>query len=127
MTLRLEDSLRNAMADAATAAFDVGAANARIEFQAAPATEVATIPLQKPSFGAASAGVTQMLGAPLQDTDATGGVTDIFSLYDGNNSKRLEGDVSEAGGGGDIIISSTTIGNGDIVELTSFQFTMPVS
>ena len=125
MALTLETALRNALANAVDDEINTGAGTATLEFETSGDVEVATINLQNPAFGAAAAGVITLQGTPLQDTNATGGTVAQFSIYDRDATKQLEGTVATSGA--DINISSTTVGAGDTVELTSFTLTMPAS
>ena len=125
MALTLETVLRNDLADQIDDSINTGSGTATLEFETSGDVEVATINLQNPAFGAASTGVITLQGTPLQDTNATGGTVAQFSIYDRDAAKQLEGTVSTSGA--DINISSTTVGAGDTVELTSFTITVPAS
>jgi len=127
MTLVLEVALQNAMADAIGTYVDAGTAP-ELVFETSGDVDVATIILDTTNaFGSAAAGVITMTGQPLQDTNATGGETVQFSIYQnvGQTNKCLEGTVSTSGA--DINISSTTVGATDTVELTTFTITVPAS
>lgn len=123
MTLTLQTDLRNAMADVITAEMDTGAGTSNMKLETSGDVEVATINFPNPSFGAAAAGVITLLGVPLEDTDATGGLVDQYSLYDRNGDKQLEGGVAVTGE--DLDLSSLDVGVGDTVELTSFTIEVP--
>jgi len=125
MALTLETALRDDLANQIDDTINTGAGTATIEFQTSGDVEVATINLQNPAFGASSTGTITLQGTPLQDTNATGGTTAQFELNDRDNTKQLEGTVATSGA--DINISSTAIGAGDTVELTSFTLTVPAS
>lgn len=123
MALTLETGLRDVLADAIDT--EIGAAG-YLEFQTAADGELATITFGNPAFGASSTGTITMSGQPLQDTSATGGGTCAqFSIFKSGPTKLLEGTVSTSGA--DINISSTSIGAGDTVELTTFTITVPAS
>lgn len=122
MALILETGLRNVLADAVDT--EVGTAGF-LQFETSGDVEVATIPFGNPAFGAAATGVITLNGTPIQDTSATGGTTSQFSIYKSGPTKLLEGTVATSGA--DINISSTVIGAGDTVELTSFTITMPAT
>ncbi len=125
MALILETVLRNDLADQVDTSINTGAGTATLLFETSGDVEVATINLQNPAFGVASTGTITMSGQPLSDTNATGGTTAQFSIYDRDAAKQLEGTVSTSGA--DINISSTSVGAGDTVELTTFTITMPAS
>ena len=127
MTLVLEVGLQNALADELDNHINAGTAP-ELVFETGGDVEVATIILNATNaFGAAAAGVITMTGQPLSDTNATGGTTAQFSIYQnvGQTNKELEGTVATSGA--DINISSTVIGATDTVELTTFTLTVPAS
>jgi len=127
MTLVLESGLQDALADAITTYIDGGTAP-ELVFETSGDAEVATIIMNASSaFGAASAGVITMADQPIQDTNAAGGTTVQFSIYQnvGQTNKVLEGTVATSAA--DINISSTVVGATDTVELTTFTITVPAS
>lgn len=127
MTLVLEVGLQNALADELDNHINGGTAP-ELVFETSGDVEVATIILNSTNaFGAAAAGVITMTGQPLSDTNATGGTTAQFSIYQnvGQTNKELEGTVATSGA--DINISSTVVGATDTVELTTFTLTVPAS
>ena len=125
MGLILETPTRNDMADAITAAIDTGAGTATLVIETSGDIEVALFSLQNPSFGNAVAGVITLLGVTLSDTSAAGGEAAQFSIFDRNGTKVLEGTVAVAGG--DLDLSSLSVGVGDTVELTSFTINQVAS
>lgn len=128
MTLVLEVGLQNALADELAAYVDLGTAP-ELVFETAADGIVATIVMNATNaFGAAAAGVITMTGQPLQDTNAVGGTTSQFSIYQNvaqGATKCLEGTVATSAA--DINISSTVVGATDTVELTTFTITVPAS
>lgn len=129
MALTLETSVRDAMADAIDATVNTGAGTATFKFETNVDAEVAAVNLQNPAFDSAgaaggnAAGTIVLEGTPLQDTTAAGGTIEHFSIYDRNAAKVLEGTVLTTGG--DVTISSLTVGVNDTVELTSFSINVP--
>lgn len=121
----LETVLRNVLADAIDAEINTGAGTATLLFETSADVEVATINLQNPAFGAAATGVITLQGVPLSDATATGGTVAQASIYDRDSTKQLEMTVGTSGT--EIIISSTAVGAGDTVELTSLTITVPAS
>ncbi len=121
----LETVLRNVLADAIDNEINTGAGTATLQFETSGDVEVATINLQNPAFGAAATGVITLQGVPLSDSSATGGTTAQASIYDRDSTKQLEMTVGTSGT--EIIISSTTIGATDQVDLTSLTITVPAS
>ncbi len=123
--LLLETGLRDALADEITVYVDAGTAP-ELVFETSGSGEVATIIMNATSaFGAASSGVITMADQPISDTNATGGTVDRFSIYQnvGQTAKVLEGVVLTSGG--DINLSSLSVGATDTVELTTFTITVP--
>ncbi len=127
MAITLETIARDELANALDTIINAGTAP-ELVFETSGDVEVATIILNATNaFGAAATGVITMTGQPLSDASATGGVTVQFSVYQNvsQSGKVLEGSVGTSGT--DIIISSTTIGATDTVELTTMTFTMPAT
>lgn len=128
MTLILEVGLQNSLADQIDTYVNAGTAP-ELVFETTGDVEVATIILDATNaFGVAAAGVITMTGQPKSDTNATGGTTAQFSIYQNvtqGAAKVLEGTVATAAA--DINISSTVIGATDTVELTTFTITVPAS
>ena len=127
MTIVLETIARDELANALDTIINAGTAP-ELVFETSGDVEVATIILDATNaFTAAATGVITMTAQPKSDASATGGVTVQFSIYQNvsQSGKVLEGSVGT--GGQDIVISSTTIGATDTVELTTMTFTMPAS
>lgn len=125
MALVLETALTDILADALADEMDVGAGTSNMKLQTSGDVEVATINFPNPAFGNSSSGVVTLLGVPLEDASATGGVVAQFSLFDRNGDKQLEGVVAVSGA--DLDLSSLTVGATDTVELTAFTITVPAS
>lgn len=123
MALTLETTLRNVLANAITGELDTGATFADMRLETSADAEVATIVFLNPSFGAAATGTITLLGVPISDTSATGGLVAQFSLFDRDGTKALEGVVQVSGA--DLDLSSLSVGVADTVELTSFTITVP--
>lgn len=128
MTLVLELGLQNSLADQIGTYIDAGTAP-ELVFETAADGIVATIILDGTNaFGAAAAGVITMTGQPKSDTNAVGGTTSQFSIYQNvaqGAAKVLEGTVATSAA--DINISSVVVGATDTVELTTFTITVPAS
>ena len=127
MALTLETGLRNDLGDAIDTSVNIGAGTATLKIEDVSDVAKASFNLQNPAFDAAGTGgvgIIQLLGTPLQDTSAVSGTAVQFSIFDRDAAKQLEGTVGTTGGF-DIQISSTSIGTGDTVELTSFTITVP--
>jgi hypothetical protein len=127
MALTLEVGLQDALADEIDNFINAGTAP-ELVFETSGDVDVATIILDNTNaFGSSSAGVITMTNQPLEDSNATGGETVQFSIYQnvGQTNKVLEGTVATSAA--DINISSTTVGATDTVELTTFTITVPAS
>jgi len=121
----LEAAAQNAACDAIVDLIDVGGAGTLV-FQTSGDVEVATLTFNATAFGAASAG-TATAAAITPDTSATGGTVAQASIFSGGASKIMECTVSAPAGGGDIELSSLTVGAGDTVSCSSLTITVPAS
>lgn len=117
-------ALRNTLADAVDTAVNAGTTDATgdLIIMTSGDVEVATIILANPAFGAAAAGVITLAGVPLEDTSATGGTAALFKFQNRDNTEQLRGTVTATGGGGDIELTSVTIGATDTVRITSLTY-----
>lgn len=123
MAITHETAVRNALANLIDDQVNAGATNpgGRIVFQTTGDVEVATCEFGATAFGAAAAGIITA-NAITDDTNATGGTTTKFKITDRDNTTVLTGTVTATSGGGDIELSSTTIGAGDTVSVTSLTY-----
>jgi len=117
-------SLRNTFADSVDSAVNTGTtdANGDLVIMTSGDVEVATLALSATAFGAASSGVITA-AAITNDSSATGGTAALFKFQDKDNAEVFRGTVTATGGGGDIELSSVSIGAGDTVSITSFTYT----
>ena len=123
MALTLATTMRDAISDAVDALIGT---TATLELQDSGNTEIATITLGNPAFGASSSGVITMAGAPLSDTNATGGVMAKFQIKSGGSTVQISGSVGTSGE--DInFAGGLVVGAADTVTLTSFTITCPAS
>jgi len=128
MGIVLETIARNAACDAIVDLIDVGGAGT-LEFKSADssvagANEVATVTFGATAFGAASTGVATA-NSTTDDTSAAGGTVTHFTIFNGSAAPVFRGTVTATGGGGDIEMSTTTVGATDTVSITSLTATMP--
>lgn len=89
---------------------------------------LATLPLPDPSFDGA-VDETSVVRATLK-TVATvqavaSGTASFFRILDGDDAVLAQGTVTEAGGGGDMIINNEDVILGGDVTITSFSLTFP--
>lgn len=129
MAITIQTAARNAACDAIVDLVDGGAGAGTIEIKSAASTvagtsEVATLTFSDPAFGAAAAGVATA-AAITSDTNATGGTASDYTVFDSNSTAIWQGSVGTSGQ--DLNLSSTTIGAGDTVSISSFTMTMPAS
>jgi hypothetical protein len=123
MALTLATTCRDAIADAVDTLIGT---TATMEFQTSGNTEVATLTLGNPAFGASSSGVITLSGTPLSDTNATGGTMAKFVIKSGGSTTQITGTVGTSGS--DINFSGgVAVTAGDTVQLTSFTITCPAS
>lgn len=118
-------AIRNGIADYVVDRLDLGTgtASGRLVFQTAGSVAVATLSLSNPAFGAASSGVATA-SAITSDTNAAGGTTTKAELRDRDGTAIILCAVGTSGS--DINLSSTTIGAGDTVSMSSLTYTAPV-
>jgi len=126
MGLTLVTGTRNAACNAVVDLIDVGTtdANGDLVFMTSGDVEVATLAFSATAFGAASAGVATA-NTISDDTNATGGTVALFKMQDRDNAEVLRGTVAVSGG--DINLSSLSVGATDTVSVTSLTVTMPAS
>lgn len=115
---------RNTLADTVVDLIDVGTTNpqGQLVIMTSGDVEVATLNMSNPAFGAAAAGVATA-SAISDDTSATGGTAALFKLVDRDGTEIVRGTVTATGGGGDIELSSVSIGAGDTVSISSLTYT----
>lgn len=124
MAVTHSTAARNAIADAAVDLLDAGTTDASgdLEIRTSGDVEVATLTLSNPAFGAASSAVATA-ATITDDTSATGGTAAKAALRDRDNTDVILCSVTATGGGGDIELSSVSIGAGDTVSITSLTYT----
>lgn len=110
---------RNAIADAVLAEIDLDVGAGTLEFQTSGAVEVATLTLTDPAGSVSGAVLT--FSAITDDTNATGGTVDRFEIKSNAGGVRVLGSVLTSGG--DINLSSLSVGAGDTVSISSLTYT----
>ena len=127
MAVTLTTAARNAACDAIVDLLDAGAGAATIKLTLANgSTEVATLTMNDPAFGAAVAGVATMDASPtVEDTSATGnaGAATIAIFQDSDNTEVFRCAVGTSGS--DINLTNNVIAATEGVQLTSFTVTVP--
>lgn len=115
--------VRNLIADTVTAQIDVSGIG-KILFQTAASAEVADLKFSATAFGAAASAVCTA-AAITDDTDCTAGTVALFAVQQNDNTAVFNGTVTATGQGGDIILSSVAIGQGDTISISSLTYTAP--
>ncbi len=114
-------ALRDTLCNAAVDAIDNGGTGT-LEFVTSGDVEVATCTFSATAFGASSGG-TATASAITDDTNATGGTVAKFQIKDGVGTAIIFGNVQTSGG--DINLSSLSVGAGDTVSVSSLTYTAP--
>lgn len=127
---------RNAAVDAVVDLIDAGSGAGKLNLLQ-DASVLATITLKDPAFLAAAAGAAALIGADgataaspanaLTGTGASSGTANAFNVTDSDDTVIFSGTVSEAGGGGEIVLSDTDIVAGQEVRITGLTYTQPAS
>ena len=117
--------VRNGIADYVVDLIDAGGAG-NIKFQNGGQNDstVATLTFSSTAFGAASNGIATA-AAITDDTNCNAGTVTKFTVFSGAGDSCFTGSVTATGGGGDIILSSTAIGAGDTISISSLTYEAP--
>jgi hypothetical protein len=117
--------VRNGIADLVVDLIDAGGAGT-IVFQdgSSSDSDVATLTFSATAFGAAANGIATA-DAITDDTDCNTGDVSKFTVFSGAGDSCFTGSVTTSGSGGDIILSSTAIGNGDTISISSLTYEAP--
>lgn len=121
MAITHTTAVRNALADLIDERVNAGASAGTLVFQTSGDVEVATLTFSDPAFGAAASGIITA-NTINDDTNATGGTVAKFRIFDSDATEVLSGTVTATGGGGDIELSSVSIGAGDTVSMSSLTY-----
>ena len=117
--------VRNGIADYVVDLIDAGGAGT-IVFQDGGSSDsaVATLLFSATAFGAASNGVAAA-DTIVGDSSCNAGTVTKFTVFSGAGDSCFTGSVTATGGGGDIILSSTSIGQGDTITISSLTYEAP--
>ena len=118
-------AVRNDIADLVVDKIDAGGTGT-IQFQdgGQSDSDIATLTFSATAFGAASNGVATA-AAITDDTDCNVGSVTKFTVFSGAGTTLFTGSVTATGNGGDIILSSTAIGAGDTISISSLTYEAP--
>ena len=123
MAVTHHDTVRNGIADYVVDSIDA-AGPGTLEFLDGPGgAECATVTFAATAFGPASSG-TATAAAIVSDTNAAGGVVANFVIKSGTPTELVYGNVLTSGG--DINLSSLTVGSGDTVSMSALTYTAPL-
>lgn len=130
MTFKKGNAAVNAEADAFTAKLDGGYIEVRAGAQpssvdaTATGTLLATITLNNPAFSDQTNGVAT-LDVPVEGAAVATGVAGWARFYSSSDEPIIDCNVTEAGGGGELIIADENIAASDPVKVTAFTYTIP--
>lgn len=136
MTIRIPNNVRSAGANAMVDLLDAGAGAGQIVVRtgaqpatandAATGTILATFTLNDPAFGVAANGVKTLDVDPvITATGVAAGTAGWARAVDSAGATVFDGSVSASGGGGDFIMSTTTVSVGLEITLTAGSMTQP--
>ena len=128
-TLQHPTLIRNLISDTVVDQVDAGgSAGQLIFYESNGGTALATLTFSTTAFGAAGAAVAGRADAAAitANTDTLANTVTWFEVVDSNGNTIFEGDVtSDDVGTGSIQLSSTTLGTGDTVSVSSLTYTAP--
>lgn len=117
-------TVRNDIADLIVDKIDDGGAGS-IEFQTSASGVIATLTFSATAFGAAASGIATA-DSIADDQDCEQGTVTKFVVKSGAGATIFEGSVVASGGsGGDIVLSSTAIGDGDTISISALTYEAP--
>ena len=137
MVTRIGTDEAKAACEAVVTRLDAGAGPGTIQIRtgtqpatgdtAASGTLLGTLTLTKPAFGAATSASPAVATAATitQATAVASGTAGWFRATDSAGNQVIDGSISASGGGGDMILSSTSIVSGGTISVTSWTVSMP--
>lgn len=125
-TLQHPTDVRNTIADTVVDLIDAGPGAGTLNFYASNGgTKLATLTFSDPAFAAASSGFADA-NAITDDANTVAGTVTWFEVHDSTGTVVFEGDVtSDDVGTGSIQLSSTSLGSGDTLSVSSLRYTAP--
>lgn len=125
-TLNHSTTIRNLIADTVTAEIDDGGGPGTLKFFTSNGGSLlATLTFSATAFGVASGGVC-IANAITDDANTAAGTVSWFEVQDSTGAMIFEGDVtSDDVGTGSILLSSTALGTGDTLSVSTLQYTAP--
>ena len=135
MVTRIPNNVRTAMADTAVDFADAGPGPGTVQIRVGqqPATAGAaatgallgTLTLADPAFGAAVNGVATANPVTGDNSADASGKAGWFRVLDSLGATVMDGAISEAGEGGDMIVSDADIIAGGTIDITAWTVTQP--
>lgn len=132
MAITHGNDTRDAVANAVVDRLDLGTGTTegRLVILTAADAILASLPLSNPAFDAAGSAGGNSTGTatadPITTTNASGnGTAAKFEMRDRDGNKIFGGSVTATGGGGDLILTNTSIASGDPISITSFTYSAP--
>lgn len=118
--------VRNDIADLVVDKIDSGSLRTfgTIKFLQADSSLIANLLFEDPAFASATSG-TATANPITGDSDCNPGTVTMFEVYSRDSDAIFRGSVTATGGGGDIVLSSTAIGSGDTITISSLTYTAP--
>lgn len=137
MATRIPDAGQNAAVDAVVDRIDAGGGPGTLKLftgsQPADAdsdpsgTLLATITLDDPAYGSASAGSAALAGTPVSGVGAAAGSAGCFAIEDSAGVNCLQGSVTATGGGGDLELDNVSIAVDQVINITALPVSIPAS
>lgn len=118
MAVTLSNAFRDASNDAGLALLNGGS----LVLLTSGNVAVATMALSATAYAASSSGTAQE-NAISDDSNAAGGVVTKFELRSSGGTVHVSGTVTATSGGGDIEMTNTTVGAGQVVSVSDLSFT----
>ena len=125
-TLQHPTLVRNTIADTVVDLIDAGGSAGTLNFYTSNGGSLlATLTFSATAFGAAASGVATA-SAITEDANTAAGTVAWCEVHDSSGNTIFEGDVTDDDTGtGSILLSSTTLGTGDTLSVTSLTYTAP--
>ena len=125
-TLQHPTLVRNTIADTVVDLIDARGSAGTLNFYTSNGGSLlATLTFSATAFGAAASGVATA-SAITEDANTAAGTVAWFEVHDSSGNTIFEGDVTDDDTGtGSILLSSTTLGTGDTLSVTSLTYTAP--
>jgi len=135
MVTRISTIVRNGAVNGAVDTIDAGPGPGTVQIRtgaqpasvaaAATGTLLGTLTLSDPAFGEAGNG-TATAGAVTGDTSAdASGDAGWYRVLDSTGAALIDGAISAAGGGGEMILDKIAIVAGGTINITSWTITQP--